>query len=520
MTKTKKRVWAKILLLPFLTAQFYALPLVSPKKIGSANLTSVSDTLSTSRLSFVGALDSSNTEGSSLINIKTSSLPGWASSDRNYNIFPGETVLVGGTNNYVVDDVLDPDPEVSGANDNQIQLTGGLNAGDADEDDPIIATVSATHTIDMTTATAIANGAIRIKVKATGDDDAAKDGIPDPDGFDFSTGSWDSSDITCPDDIGSTMDFVDGTATASGDTGCDSGYHCFECRYSGSGNASQDLTDFVIGSTRKLINPAPATSSHTYGEFDSGTADAYSVVVEHLDSSDTVVDSTTIKVGLTEAVRVTATVDPSISFTVTGVTADSGDYCGVTRTASSPDTTATTVPFGSLSLSSFNDAVHQLSCVTNAASGYSVTVIEDDQLSIGGDGSTEIADTNCDATGSCNESDTADEWSTDTTESGFGFSMQNDDASKVALEHDTNDCSTAGYTGGVDCSACDGGASDFCAMRFPANADAESALTIMQNLSTPSGTEDAYMCYRTAISTVQPAGDYENFLTYVATATF
>jgi len=174
-----KKLWLKkisrLLLFLFLTAQFYTWAGIFPKKIGSANLTSVKDTLSTSRLSFVGAVDSA-TEGSSIFTIKTSSLPGWASSDDNYNLFPGDTLMVGDTTDYTVDDIVDD------ANDNQIQLTSGLASSDIDADDPVIATVAANHAISMTTASAIENGAIRVRVKASSSY-AEDDGIPDFDGL-------------------------------------------------------------------------------------------------------------------------------------------------------------------------------------------------------------------------------------------------------------------------------------------------------------------------------------------------
>lgn len=507
MTKNRLKRFSKLFLIILMFGQMYTYAAVFPKKAGSANLTSVKDTLSTSRLSFVGAVDTATT-GSSVFTIKTSSLPAWASSDKNYNLFPGDTLMIGDTVDYTVDDIVDD------ASDNQIQLTSGLAATDVDADDPVIATVAANHVISLTTASAIENGAIRVRIKASSSF-AADDGIPDIDGFDFGETAW-TGDVTCPSDVGSTMDFVTGTATASGGTGCDAGYHCFECRYSGVGMTGSSLSMTIGGgdSEGQLINPAPAKTSHTYGKFNAD-ADTYSVEVEHLDSSDSIIDSTEVKVGLTEAVRVTATVDPTITFQISAVGVGT-TACG---NAMSTASTATTVPFGSLSLGSFNDMAQQLSCVTNAASGYAVTAIEDDQLSIGGDG-TELADTDCDGE-DCNESSTAGEWSTENGEdpitSGFGFSLENDDAEEIAFGY-AGSCSGTGYIDNVSCASCTG---TYCAMKFPSTADGgESALTIMRNTSTPSTTENIYACYRILPSTTQTAGDYENFITYTATATF
>lgn len=484
MKKWLKKLLAKLCISLVLFSCLQGLFLIRPKPTDSANLTAVSDLLSTSRLSYF-ARQSGTLAGGSIIKINTS---GNAPDTSTSNLFSSDTILVGNgstATSYTVDDILDTD---------EIQLTAAIDSDDDDDGDVVIATRSATHTIEFTTATAVSNGAFRIKIKA----DTTwtnNDGIPDPAGFDFGTTA---PTVTCPADV-SGYDFVTGTATASGGTNCSAGYHCFECRYSGSGGVG---TEFQSSGNRividSLINPAPA-SSHT-----AGSADTYTVIVQHLSGPDssspyTVVDSTTIKVAVVESVRVTATVDPAITFTIAAV-ASGQTRCGTTTDAAS---TATSVPFGSLTLGDFNDVAQQLSCTTNALNGYAVTVIEDDQLSIGGDHSTELADTDCDNE-NCNY-DTPGEWSSENDASGFGYSIQNIDATTVPFQYST---ATGNCTG------------TFCAQAFPSNADGHSAFQIMSNSSTPSTTEDIYVCYRLVASTTQPAGDYENQITYVATATF
>lgn len=491
--QTKKRL-AKFGVVLILFSCFQGLFLVHPQSTKSANLTSVSDLLSTSRLSYF-ARQSGTLAGGSIVKINTS---GGAPDKSTSNLFSGDSVLIGNgstATTYTVDDILDTD---------EFQLTGAIGSDDDDDTDVVIATRSATHTVELTTASAVSDGAFRIRVKAD-TTHTANDGIPDPAGFDFGTAS--TPTVTCPADV-SGYDFVTGTATASGGTGCAAGYHCFECRYSGSGGVGTTFQSagnrFVIDS---LINPTPS-SSHT-----AGTADTYTIIVDHLSgpSSPTpysVVDSTSIKIAVVESVRVTAKIEPSITFTITGV-ASGQTRCNVSTKATS---TATSVPFGALTLGSFNDMAQQLSCVTNALNGYAVTMISDDQLSIGGDHSTEILNTDCDNE---NCTDTAEaEWSSETDSSGFGFSIQNIDATTVPFEYTT---ATGNCTG------------TYCARMIPSTAtagesgttdDSDAALTIMSNSSTPSTTEDMYVCYRLTGSTVQPAGDYENQITYVATATF
>ena len=475
-----------------------------PKSLDSANLTSVKDTLETSRLSY----DNQNTSGivasTNVVRIETSGNPSTSTA----NIFPGDTIRYVATGNtYFVDQIIST---------NEFSLTANLNAADDDENDQLVIVRTASHVVNFTTATGIANGSFRVKIKAATSN--GNDGNPDQTGFDFNTmnagGTGPTTNVTCPAD---TADYTFGTgnqitATASAGAGCTTGYNCFECRYSGAGAISTGMT-MTIGGTVELVNPAPA-AAHT-----EGTADTYSVIIENINANNTVIDATTAKVAVIESVRVTATVDPRIEFTLTGVTGNSGTVCGVTRTASSPDSTATAVPFGSLTLAAFNDAAQQISCVTNASGGYVVTAIEDDQLSVDGDDSVTIADTTCEGGAACNESTAAREWNTTNTGSAFGFSIQDVDTTSVPFTWDaTGTCSGAGYTGDVTCTACTG--TGYCAMKFPATAEAETAFKIMENTGTPSVTEDIYLCYRLTVSTVQTAGNYENNITYRATATF
>ena len=462
------------------------LALVYPQELDSANLTSVADTLSTSRLSYYSQLSGAHTVGATLLTVKTSGVP----STTTANLFAGDTVMIGDAataTSYTVDDIFDTD---------EFQITAGLGSGDVEDGDVIIATRSATHTVTFATATAIPNGAIRVLIPYG--TNANNDGIPNHDGFDYGVTA---PSLTAPTGGGVTS-WETATATASADTGCTAGNHCFEARYNGTNNVNASLT-FTIGGANKLINPAPG-ASHT-----AGTADTYSVTIQQLRdrlNNYAVADSTVVKIAVIESVRVTATVDPSLTFTIAGA-ASGASRCGTTTDVT---TTATGVPFGSVSLAAFNDASQTLSAVTNGAGGYAVTMISDDQLSVGGDHTTEIVNTDCDSE-NCTDA-TSGEWSTENDVSGFGFSIQNVDASTVPFEYST---ATGNCTG------------TYCARMIPSTAtasetpdDSDTALSIMSKTTIPTTTEDMYVCYRLTVATTQTAGDYENNITYVATATF
>lgn len=442
---------------------------VHPKKLESANLTSASDTIETSRLSFHGKNAEALTASSTIVKMATSGTPSTSTA----NIFPGDTIMyTTSSNTYAVAEVIDDD---------EFSVTTGLVSADCDADDEFVIDRTAQHVIGFTTATAIPNGAIKIRIKA--DASTNNDGDPDDDGWDFNSIS--GSDVSCPGDTDG-YDFVAGTATASGGTGCTAGYHCFECRYSGTGNTATALT-LTVGDSTELINPSPS-SSHSPGS--AGTYDTYSVIIDNLNSSDTVIDSTTMKVAVIESVRVTATVDPIISFSIASLSAGA-TACG---NALDISTTALTVPFGSLAIDAFKDLAQNLTVSTNADGGYAVTAIEDDQLSIAGAGVTEIGDI---AGGSHSSSA---EW-TNTATKGFGYSLENVDATSITFEYDES-------------------ARTFSARQFPSTADGSEDPTTLFYSNTVADSQNAYVCYRAVISATQEAGDYENAITYRATATF
>jgi hypothetical protein len=453
----------------------------------SANLTSVSVTLSNPRLSFRGSLGAGNSAGSSLVTIDTGSNHPSLSTAQ---LLQGDSVAIGEAASLGVYTVASTNPTT------QFSLSSVLAAGDADLNDDVISTQSAEHTVRFTTATAIANGRFRILVPSLDSDTDAADGIPDQDRFDFGNSA---PTVTCPTDL-SGYDFVTGTATASAITINGNDYHAYECAYSGAGGVATDFdgttNDAII--IDSIINPAPE-DSHT-----TGTANSHSIIIQHLDSGFSTIDTTTAAVGVIEAVKVTATVDATISFSIAGV-ASGQTRCGISTDVT---TTAAAVPFGSLSLSAFGDAAQSLNVSTNASNGYSVTAVANDQLGLNGatctgdnTGSSCIRDSAGDNTAMTHT--TSDEW-TSTANKGFAYSLQNDDATAIAFQYTT-------ATG--NCSG------TYCSRQF---ADAEDSQTAVELFSstTVADSETIEVCYRIIPSVTNAAGDYENNITYTATATF
>jgi len=442
-----------------------------PLPLDSANLTSASDTLSSSRLSYYNSLANTHSAGSSLVTVNNSTA----------NLFNNDIVWIGDGSTgstYTVKDII---------NNTRFSLTSGLDANDIDQNDLVIATRSAVHTVSFTPATSITNGAIRVLIPAGTNN--SNDGIPNHDGFDFGVNA---PSLTGPSG-GGVGSWETPTATPSGGTGCASGYHCFEARYNGTNNTSNAL-NFIIGGANKLINPSRASGS-------AGSAQTYTVIIQHLGPMTNqypVIDSTTIKIAVVESIRVTATVDPTINFTISGVAA-SQTKCNV---STSVETSAASVPLGVLAIDSFTNAAQNLKTSTNAVGGYVVTALASQPLTMVG-GTTKIPDTS--GNGNATE-DAWDEW-TSTNNKGFGYSIQNNDAFDVT------------FTYASASSQCSGGNDAFCARRFPALSEAESVRQLFYS-TTVADSEDVDVCYRAVISSTQAAGNYQNSLTYTATAIF
>ncbi len=449
-----------------------------PHPIDSANLTSVKNTLSNSRLSFIGAVDGTNTDdGTSIVAVDSSPTVGWATSTNNSNLFSDDTLMVGSNTDYTVVDLIDTD---------KVQVSPVVQTGDGTQDEPIIATRSAQHSVEFTPVSVIPDGHFRVRLKATGSGSSASsiDGIPDADGFDF-TESFDPGYITCS--VGTTSIEYGGSAN------CPSGWTCVFCDYTG--NNTLDAKSITIGTTdpdQQPINPAPSSTTRT-----AGVADTYSFYVDHLDGSYNTIDSTQGKIAVVESVRVTAVVEPTIEFEISGISSGTS-ACG---TPTDVETQATYVAFGSLQIANFIDAAQKLMTATNASSGYSVTAQESNEMRmIGATGliaGTTIPDTTCDD-GTCTEAVGAGWTSPDYN--GLGYSLENVTGSPATFEYSDD-------------------TSGFLARQFSNIGGGETAAEIMTNAG-PSSGDECNVCYRITIDELQPPGTYENSVTYIATANF
>lgn len=168
------------------------------------------------------------------------------------------------------------------------------------------------------------------------------------------------------------------------------------CETTGSVSAGTTIT-IIIGCTSqssgsctaqspRMINPTKTASA--------GTADIWKLIIETRDAGDGTLDSATVSIGTIESVTVRASIDPTLSFTITGVPngspVNTGNTTGCLQTEntnSGISSTSTAVNLGLLADSPSgtdvtvgNIAAQRINISTNGANGYVLTATSSGQL--------------------------------------------------------------------------------------------------------------------------------------------
>jgi hypothetical protein len=481
---------ASFIVLQFIVLSLILLPRLNPSsQVIAASFTNASDTLSNSRFSFKGSLNANVPASQTFATINSSvSLPDHDTG----NLFPGDVICFNGSaGNGCIDNithtVTNVPNQASGVDFGYTPAnTATMNAADY-----VVSTQSAVHTISFKPATSVASGG-KIIVTLPANSTAPTNGIPDADGFD-TRGTTNGFPATLAVISGANGQYSVTGFTVSSVTLSTSGVlHTFTFTLSSALTAGTTYTITLgnsasAGQQYMLINPVPAGSSHVRG-----ASDSYTVGLSTTNAGNTITyDSTNLKIDPVDGVLVSATVEQTLTFAITGE--NSATTCGV-ASGSRVTTSATTVPFGSIiSSTQFYNGAQKLTVVTNSPSGYHVTVQENGVLT--SDTST-IPNTACDA-GGCS-SGTQAEWNTGTitsTNQGLGFSLANATGTDASFLY--NDSSRS-----------------FSAQPF--------STTPYQLMAKGSSTASSsiYVCYRLGVLATQAAGFYYNKLTYIATPLF
>lgn len=460
-----------------------------------AGFTNASDTLSNGRLSYRAGV-TTGTAGASVVTIDSS-----GNADNNTNhLFPKDVICFAGSlldgchsqTTYTVANIVDT---------THFNFTPALDATALSANDFVIASQSATHTIAFTLANAVpADGDIYITIPAIDTTGKTNDGFPDTNstvatnGFDLN--SLAATDVSvassgCTNNWNATETITAGTASTD---------HTIRIDRTTDSCATGSTITVTVGGTNKLINPAPITG-HTQG-----AADVYTLNIKTRDGSDNTLDQSNVKVAVIEGVLVSATIQETLSVTIAGV-ASSTSVCGASTDVT---TTATSVPWGTISnFGAFQEAAQTVTVSTNADGGYVVKVEENDQMGKDGKSCTLptsdtadatdncIQDTTCGAS-ACSES-TSQDW-TGVGYYGLGYSLANSSGSDASFLY--NETSRT-----------------FSTKQFADQEAGNTKATIMSNAG-PVASSQVSLCYRLNVSATQPAGYYFNKVQLTATATF
>lgn len=253
----------------------------------------------------------------------------------------------------------------------------------------------------------------------------------------------------------------------------------------------------------RLINPTKTAAL--------GTADLWTVNIATQDSSSNVIDTGKARIGTQDVVNVQATVDPSLTFTITGIpdninlnsdgTYGVGSSCSDT-TNSGVASSATDVNLGFLTNGTINIAAQQLSVSTNAANGYAITATSSGKFINPATGYW-IKGLNSNTNLSANDTPAPATFGASGTE-GFGISPCGPRVNTT--------------TWGTGATAFSSGAK----YSNPYNTGLNSFYATLASYTGTGGVSNdkTNLEYAASISGTTPAGVYSNYFTYIATATF
>ncbi len=333
-----------------------SLGLFIDNKAYAASLSNVKDTLTTSRPSASSPLNADQAASATQISVVDNGSMFLASDSAILNTDTGQTIEAA--------TVSSMSAQISGTpNTRSVYLTSSIT-NTHHKGTAVFVGVTATHTIQFTTNTSVPNGG---KIKITFPGSAANTASPSATTFSFN--NLGSSTVKCfpttaCNSISVSAPSITLTTSAAQTTGTII-YVLIGCTAQSSGAC----TTYAPA----LINPTKTNAA--------GSSDQWRVLIETLDASDIVLDSTPIKIATIDSVQVQGTVEPSITFTITGlahgtnITTQNSSCTGsdVTNPGTGLDASATFVSLGGLSNGNINISAQELSVSTNAFSGYTIT---------------------------------------------------------------------------------------------------------------------------------------------------
>lgn len=247
------------------------------------------------------------------------------------------------------------------------------------------------------------------------------------------------------------------------------------------GTASAGTTTVTVNN---ITNPAKSNPQ--------GTADTYQITIET--SRD---EGAQVMVAIIEPITVTAHVEATLSFTISGLSSGST----VNGTTTTVTTTATTIPFGTLEPGTTSIAAQEISVTTNASHGFVVNIFQDHNLT-----NAQGDDIDCFQDGTCVNYTNATSWVSpagtldqEQTYGHFGISSQDNSL-------------------GANCS------NDYYGTNLWAGLSGINQAEVMCHTGPADGSTDnigrTRVGFAVEITALQEAGEYTNTITYIVTPTY
>jgi hypothetical protein len=265
----------------------------------------------------------------------------------------------------------------------------------------IINSITATHTITLVPGITIPiNGKIVITFPTITDlVSGSNTASPSATGFSFNGESATPTDITCWDTSQTSNNCINGggnfatnqanTVTITLGSAAIAAGHTVIINIGCSGTNTAGV---CTGQAPRLINP---TSSYQANCSNGGTggssicqADIWKLQVQTQGATSNALETSRIAIGTINSVQVTASVEPTFTFKITGFSqgtswADNtsgSTTCGVDFINTGFDTTATSVNLGTLNNGNFSKAAQLIDISTNGSYGYSLTATSSGHL--------------------------------------------------------------------------------------------------------------------------------------------
>lgn len=347
----------------------FVLLFVLTGKVEAASLTGASDTLSTSRPSPSSPLSANASSADGSLSI--------FDNGSRYLASDSGILIQKGTTNIITTNI----PIASQSSTlTSVYLGGTVGANAGAGADVLMVPITAMHTVEFTNSTTIPiGGTIVIGFPGSGDNTAS------PSASTFAFNNLSTSNIKANFSAGSaacTFTVTAPTITCTVGTGAITAGTTVTILIGCSSNSGASCTTQVPS----LINP-------TKGSQTAGSADVWKINITTTDGAINL-DSATVSVGTIESVTVRANIDPSLTFTIsginTGTAVNNGNTTGCLQTETTNtgiNATATEVNLGTLANSPTvidtkvgNIAAQLITISTNAANGYVLTATSSGHL--------------------------------------------------------------------------------------------------------------------------------------------